>query len=168
MAILVTDGVGEGNLGMVTSFCFHDKAKIEASDAHSTLCQHDSLEPGVVVVRRYTNTSYIPHGSSHFLYLDVSTLSRVASSVQFPLGQLCLCRLLPYSDIEEVLSWEEGKVGLKVFPYFQKVLWQSLEEEHCLSNLISLSVPLSASPSRKEHPDEGRIRLSPSPQMLAK
>ena len=35
MAILVTDGLGEGNLGMVTTFCYHNKAKMEASDAHS-------------------------------------------------------------------------------------------------------------------------------------
>ena len=60
MVILVIDGVGEGNLGMVTTFCHHDEAKMEASDAISALCQWDSPEPSVVVVRRYTNTLYIP------------------------------------------------------------------------------------------------------------
>ena len=35
MAILVIDGVGEGNLGMVTTFCYHDQSKMEASNAHS-------------------------------------------------------------------------------------------------------------------------------------
>ena len=60
MAILVTDAVGEGNLGMVTTFCHHDQAKLEASDALSALCKCDLLEPSVVVVRRYTNTPYIP------------------------------------------------------------------------------------------------------------
>ena len=51
MAILVTDGVREGNLGMVTTFCHHDQTKMEASDALSALYQHDLQEPSVVVVR---------------------------------------------------------------------------------------------------------------------
>ena len=56
MAILITDGVGEGILGMVTTFCCNDQVKMEASDALSALCQCDSLKPSVVVVGRYTNT----------------------------------------------------------------------------------------------------------------
>ena len=56
MAILIPDGIGEENLGMMTVFCHHDQNKMEASDALSVLCQHDSPEPSVVVVRRYTNT----------------------------------------------------------------------------------------------------------------
>ena len=60
MVILVADGVEKGDLGMVTTFCNHDQAKIEASHALSALCQHNSLELSVVVVRRYTNTLYIP------------------------------------------------------------------------------------------------------------
>ena len=71
MAIVVTDGVEEGNLGMVTTFHHHNQAKMEASDALSTLCQCDLPEPSVVVVRRYTNTPHIPQGSSHLPYLDV-------------------------------------------------------------------------------------------------
>ena len=93
MAILVTDGMGEGNLGMVTTFCCHNQAKMEASNSLSALHQCDSLKPSVVVVRRYTNTPYILWGSTHFLYLDVSTLSGGASSTQFPLDWLHLCRL---------------------------------------------------------------------------
>ena len=54
MAILVTDGMGEGYLGMVITFCCHDQAKLEASDALSALHQHYLMEPSVVVVRRYT------------------------------------------------------------------------------------------------------------------
>ena len=112
------------------------------------LCQHDLPEPSVVVVGRYTNIACVPWGSSCFLYLDISTLSRGASSTQFPLNWLLLCRLLPYSDTKVVLPQEEDEeVGLKVFPYFWKALWQSSEEEHHLSD---------------------PIRLSPSPQRLAK
>ena len=60
MTILITDGVGEESLGMVTVFCCHDQNKMEASDALSALCQWDPPEPSVVVIRRYTNTPYIP------------------------------------------------------------------------------------------------------------
>ena len=56
MAILVIDGVGEGNLGMVTTFCHYDQAKVEASEAPSSLHQHDMPEPSVVVDRRHTNS----------------------------------------------------------------------------------------------------------------
>ena len=118
MVILDMDGVGEGNLGMVTPFCCHNQAKVEAFKALSALCQCDSLEPSVVVVRRYTNSPYIPQGSFSFLYLDISTLSGGTSSTQFPLDQLCLHRLLPYSNTEVVLPWEEGEEELKVYPFF--------------------------------------------------
>ena len=87
MVILVTDGVGEGNLGMVTTLCCHDQSKMAASDVLSAPHQCDSSEPSVVVVRRYTNTPYIPQGYSCLLYLDVSTLSWGTSSTQFPLNQ---------------------------------------------------------------------------------
>ena len=56
MAILVTGGLAEGNLGMVTTFCCHNQAKIEASNALSIFHQCNVLEPNVVVVRRYTKT----------------------------------------------------------------------------------------------------------------
>ena len=118
MVILVTDRVGEGNLGMVTTFCCHDQSNIEASDALSALCQLDLPEPSVVVVRRYTNTPFIPWGFSCPLYLGRSTFPGDASSTQFPLDQLCLCRLLPFSDTEVVLLWEEEEMGLKVLPHF--------------------------------------------------
>ena len=52
MVILVTDGVEEGNLGMMTIFCCHNQSKMEASNALSALWQHNSLQPSVVVVRR--------------------------------------------------------------------------------------------------------------------
>ena len=123
MAILITDGVGEENLGMVTIFYCHDQTKLEASDELSTLCQCNSPNPSVVVVRRYTNTPYIPWGTSQLLYLDVSTLSGSTSSVQFPLDCLHLWRLLSYSKTEVLLPCEEGGMESKVYPYTQKVLW---------------------------------------------
>ena len=38
LLILITDGVGERNLDMVTVFCHPNQAKMEACDALSTLC----------------------------------------------------------------------------------------------------------------------------------
>ena len=63
VVILITAGVGEGNLGIVTTFCCDNQAKMEAFDALSTLHQCNSPEPSMVVVRRYTNAPYIPQGT---------------------------------------------------------------------------------------------------------
>ena len=94
---------GGGNLGMVTTFCHHNQAKMEPSDAFSALWQCDLLEPSVVLVRRYTNTPYIPQGSYLLPYLDGSTFPEGTSSTQFPLDWLHLHTLLPLSDTEVVL-----------------------------------------------------------------
>ena len=53
-----------------------------------------------------------------FFYLDMTTVSGDASSTQFPLDQLCLCRLLHYSNTEVVLPWEEGEEvkGVSLLP----------------------------------------------------
>ena len=167
MVILVTDRVGEEHLGMVTIFCHHDQNKMKAFDALSALCQHDSPEPSVVVVMRYTNTPYIPWGTTRLLYLDVSTLSGSPSSC------LCLQRLLLYSKTKVLLGaspYEEEGMESKVYPYIWEVLWKRSEEEHHLSDPVSLSIP---SPSvlpftEKRHSDWGgispqRIRLQPGP-----
>ena len=42
MAVLVTDGVKEGSLGMVTTFCHHNQAKVETSEVLSNLLKWDS------------------------------------------------------------------------------------------------------------------------------
>ena len=144
MVILVTNGVGESDLGMVTVFCHHMQARIEAYDALSITHQHNSCEPSMVVVRRYTNTPYIPRGMSHSLYLDMNTLSRGITSAQFPLDRLHLCWLLPFSETEVLLAIEMGGEGLRTYPHPLEFLWDSLEKDHCLSSPVSLSNPLSA------------------------
>ena len=75
MAILVTDGVGEGGLGMITTFSHHDQAKVEPSEALSTLVQCDSPKSSVVVVTIFTNSLYLQWGSFSFPYLDISAFS---------------------------------------------------------------------------------------------
>ena len=150
MAILITDGVGEGNLGMVTTFCHHDQAKMEAPDSLSALHQCDLPEPSMVVVRRYTNTPYIPQGTSHFLYLDMSTLSGCTSSAQFPLDWL-LWLLYAGCCLSLRLRWSclvKRGVGLKVYPHSWEVLWKSpkrntasLTQFHCQSpHLLSFLI----------------------------
>ena len=150
MVSLVTNGVEEGNLGMVTTFCCHNQAKMEATNPLSALHQCDSLKPSMVVVSMYTNTLYIPWGTFHFLYLDVSTLYGGAFSAQFPLDCLHLHRLLPSSEAKVVLPQEEGEVGLKVFPHSWEVLWQSSGEKYHLSDLVLLSVCSSVLLSHQE------------------
>ena len=73
MAVLIANGVEEGSLGMVTTFCHHDQAKVESSAVLSTLHQWDSPKPSIVVVKIFVNSPYLPCRSSSFLYLDVIT-----------------------------------------------------------------------------------------------
>ena len=61
-----------------------------------------------------------------------------------PTGLAMSMQIDPLPDTEVVLPWQEGDLGLKVFPHFQEALWQSSEEQHYLSNPISLSFPLLA------------------------
>ena len=119
---------------MVMVFCLPSQARIEACDALSTLCQHDTSELGMVVVRRYFNTPYVPRGTSHVLYLDMDTFYGGVASAQSPLDRLHLCQLLPFSESEV----------LKTYPHLHNFLWDRSEEEHHLSNPISLSNPLPA------------------------
>ena len=82
--ILITGGVEERDLGMVTVFCHCNQVKIEACDALSALCQCNSSELSVLVVGPYSNTPYISRGMSCLLYLDVGALSGGVSSTLLP------------------------------------------------------------------------------------
>ena len=62
LVILVMDGVGEGRLGMVTTFCHSDQVKVEPSDVLSTLVQWDYPKPGIIVVKIFTNSPFLPRG----------------------------------------------------------------------------------------------------------
>ena len=129
---------------MVTFFCHPKQARMEACNGPFALCQCDSCELSVVVVRRYFNTPYIPRRTSHSLYLDMGTLSRGIASTQFPLDRMHLCQLLPFSKTEVLLPIKVGGEDLKTYPHLSEFLWDSLEEDHCLSGPIPLSIPLPA------------------------
>ena len=74
MAILITDGVGEGKLGMVTIFCHSDQVKVKPSIMLPTLVQQDSHEPAMVVMKIITDSPNFPWGSFGLSFLDKSTL----------------------------------------------------------------------------------------------
>ena len=150
MAILITNGVGERDLGLVTVFCHPNQAKMEVPDALSALHQFNSSEPSVVVVRRYSNTLYIPWGMIHSLYLDVGTFSGNTTSAQFPLDRLHLCCLLPISRTNVCLPHKVWGEGLETYPHLPEFLWDGSEEEHHLSDPISLLVHPPTPPQLEE------------------
>ena len=70
--------------------------------------------------------------------------------MQFPLDRLCLHWLLPISRTEVPLPHKVGEEGLETNPYLPEFLRDDSEEEHCLSDPISLSVPLPTPPPQLE------------------
>ena len=119
MVILSTNGVGKGDLGMVTTFCSHNQVKMEAPEVLVPLHQCKVTEPSVFMVRGYTNTPFI---------LCVTDLPRGASSTQFPLNCLHLQKLLPYYKTEVLLPCEEGRQGTEYTPFpkrFNGNAWKS-------------------------------------------
>ena len=61
VAILITNEVGKGSLGMVTIFCHSDQAKVDPSVTLLTLVQWDLPELAMVVMI-YSSTHPISHG----------------------------------------------------------------------------------------------------------
>ena len=88
---------------MITAFCRTDQVKVEPSDALSMVVQWDSPEPGVVVVKVFTNLPHLPWGPFRSPYLDVATLPAGTLTAQFPLAWLHLHRLLPYYPTQIIL-----------------------------------------------------------------
>ena len=81
MAILITDGVGERKLGMVTIICHSDKAKVEPLVMLLTLIQWDSHEVAMVVMKIFTNSPYFLWASFGLFFLDIATLPEGASTI---------------------------------------------------------------------------------------
>ena len=106
LAILVTDSIGKGKMGMITNFCRTDQEKVEPLDTFLALVQRDVPEPCVVMVRVFTNSPYFPWGSFGSPYLDMTTLPQGTLTTHFPLVLLCLGKFLPYSQTQVVLPWE--------------------------------------------------------------
>ena len=76
----------------------------------------------------------------------MDTLSGGTSSTQFPLDEMHLCWLIPFSRTKVLLPHEEGEDRLETYSHLPEILWESSEEEHCISDLNSLSVPMLAPP----------------------
>ena len=141
LAILVMEGVGMGGLGMITAFCRTDQVKVKPSDMLSTLVQWDSPK-SVGVVKVFTNSPYLPWQSFSSPYLDVTTFSDGTLTAKFPLGLLHLHWLLPYSSTQVMLPHEKEGDKVNISLFLAGTLWQSSEEEHHLSHLLPLSVPI--------------------------
>ena len=161
MAISITYGVGKGDLGMVTTFYSHNQTKMEALEALGIIHQHDSPKPRVFVVRRYTNTPFIPQGTSRLLYLNVSDLSQGTSSTQFSLDCLHPQKLLPYSKTEVLLPCEEGADGVQNIPPFSRGSMEMLQRvAPPLQHIVTINAfTSSSSPPRRRHSDVGIIGL---------
>ena len=122
MAIFITNGVNEWSLGMETICCHSDQAKVEPLVMLPTLVQWDSHQLAMVVMKIFTNSPYFPWGSFGLLFLDIATLSEGASTIRFPLSQLCLCWLLLHPPTQVI--WPKEKEGneLTVIPITKEAL----------------------------------------------
>ena len=157
MAIPITNGDGERDLCMAMVFCHPYQAKMEACDALSGLNQCDSSELSLVVVRRYSNTPYIPRGMVHSLYLDVDSLSGGISSAQFPLDRLHLHQLLPFNRTEVLLPHKVGEEVLGDIPPSPRVPMGGFERgtSSFWSHLPVGTSSGSSSTTGRGHPDQG-------------
>ena len=171
MVIFITDGVGEGNLGMVTNFCHHNQNKMEASDAH--------LHPMPVWLPRgqysagkeiHQNPWHSPRNfSASLLPQHQYSLSGVP-----PLPS-CLWTVYVYKGYFHTLRprcsylMKRGRFCLKYIPtskrFYGKVPKRSTTSltQCCYQSLICFP-PLS----RRRHSDRGRTGLQPSPPVIAK
>ena len=157
MVILITNGVGERDLGLVMVFCHPNQAKMETCDILSALHQQQhSSEPSMVAVGRYSDTPYIPWGIIHSLYLDMGTFSGGFTLAQFPLDKLHLWWLLPISRTGVFLPCKVGEEGLEIYLHLPDFLWDGLGEEHHLFNPIPLSVTPLTTPSQLEENTQTR------------
>ena len=67
-----------------------------------------------------------------------------ASSIQFPPDCLSIWRLPPYSKTKVLLPHKEEEIRFKVYTHTREVLLKISKEGNCLSDPVSLSIPLSA------------------------
>ena len=74
--------------------------QVEPSEVLSTLLQWNSPKPSMVMVKIFANSPYLPQGSFGSPYLDVTILSTGTLTAQFPLVQLCVCRLLFFCPLK--------------------------------------------------------------------
>ena len=144
MGILVTDGVGEGKLGMMTVFCHSDRVKVEPSFMLLTLVRQDSHEPFMVVMKIFSTSPYFQWRSFSLPFLNIATLSEGTPTIQFPLSWLHLCQLLLYLPNQVILPKEKKEANeLKITLITKEALWESSIKGHHLSSLVPLLLPPS-------------------------
>ena len=95
----------------------------------STLWQCSSWEPSMVVVRRYSNTPYIPRGTSHSLHLDMGNLSGGVASTQFSLDRLHLYPASIQQNRGATAHWGERRGFKDILPSPQSsygIVWRRI------------------------------------------
>ena len=114
LAILVMDGVGKGKLGLKTAFCRTDQGKVEPSDVLLTLDQHESPEPGVEVVKVFTNLLCLPQGSFGSPYLDITPFQWALwlPNSTYTAAFVEVAPLFFHSDCPSI--WERGRWAKKL------------------------------------------------------
>ena len=165
MVILVTEGISEGNLGLMTVYCQSDQKRVDLSDALSTLVRWDYANPVMVAVKVFTNMPFFLWGSSGYPYFHVTTPYVGTTTALFPLAHLQLCRLLPYSSTQVILPWENEVDEPKVLPIIKEMLWDSPEDGHHLCTPVHLSVPTISTQSNREASSQTKEMLGLSPSL---
>ena len=107
MAILITDGVGEEKLGMVTAFCHSNQAGWSLWSCFWSLLSrtHRSQLYWWWNLHQFTIFQW---GSSAFPFLNIATLPMGTSTIQFPFSWLCLHSLILWFPTQVILSKEEA------------------------------------------------------------
>ena len=141
MAILVTNGIGEGSLGMATIFLPLWPGK---SGAFS--CTFNLIPMGLTLSRCSGSEDLhqlslcpmrvfwlpLPRGNHPFSRHFNHSISPT---------QMCLCRLLWYSSTQVILPWEKEGNRLKAIPFLKEALQEGSGEDHCLSPLYQCQSP---------------------------
>ena len=139
------------------------QARIEACDALSTLHQQDSSELRVVVVRRYSNTIYIPRGTSWALYWTQALSLGVLLLPNSPLDRLHLCQPTSFQWISGAATMQGGRSGFDDIPPSP---WVPMG--YVRGGTLSFQTHLPVNPpasscfsSGRVHPDWGGLDQSP-------
>ena len=145
MAILVSNGVGEGSLSMLTVLCQSDQPKVEPSVVLLTLFQWDSHQLAIEVMKIFTNSLFCSEvlwpplpGCSH---PSIGCLNHLISTF---VAAFVLAAPVFSNSYGERGKWANGH------PITKEALWESSVEKHHLSSLVTLLAPPAPPCTKKD------------------